>query len=71
MKKYQLLDGSYSYDEDLQTVFKEDELVGWGSYLAREMKDESEYDYPEQPKNIEEALEILESANEFFIEIKN
>lgn len=71
MKKYELLDSSYSYYEDMQIIFEEQELILWGDYIASKIRDESEYDYPEQPQNIEEALEILESANEFFIEIKN
>lgn len=70
MEKYELLEESYSYHEDMQIIFNENEVISWGEYLARKMRDEDEHDHPQQPDSLEEALNILESANEFFKEYK-
>lgn len=67
MVKYELLEESYSYDDDSQVIFEEEEVIYWGEQLAEKIKGESEDDYPDNPKNIEQAIEVLESANEFFI----
>lgn len=66
---YRILEESYSYDQfDEKIIMKEDVIV-WADDVAFMMNEEDGWEYI-KVTNIEEAIEILESANEFLEKVE-
>lgn len=68
MNLYKLDSASYSYVDEENSVFTKEDIMLWADDVAYSMFLESD-EHPEPPKNIDQALDILESANEFLVKI--
>lgn len=73
MKFYRLMKGSYSYDEkttdENANTFTEEDVINWAKDVAQMMNSESSLESYEVA-DIDNAIELLESANEFLEEVK-
>ena len=75
MRIYKLLEGSYSYDRNVEQVennlYTQDDVIFWADDIANMIMDESEDDECIVVDNIDNALDVLESANEYFELVTN
>ena len=66
---YKLLEGSYSYDRNIEqgenNLYSQDDVMDWAYDVANMIMDESEDDECIVVDNIDNALDVLESANEY------
>ena len=66
---YKLLEGSYSYDRNIEqgenNLYSQDDVMDWAYDVANMIMDESEDDECIVVDNIDSALDVLESANEY------
>lgn len=75
MKIYKLLEGSYSYDRNIEqgedNLYSQDDVMDWAYDVANMIMDESEDDECIVVDNINNALDVLESANEYLELVTN
>ena len=75
MKIYKLLEGSYSYDRNIEqgenNLYSQDDVMDWAYEVANMIMDESEDDECIIVDNIDNALDVLESANEYLELVTN
>ena len=66
---YKLLEGSYSYDRNIEqgenNLYSQDDVMDWAYDVANMIMDDSEDDECIVVDNIDNALDVLESANEY------
>lgn len=70
MRIYKLVEGSYSYDHrdtsDVANLFTEEDVIIWAEDVASMISEEDEHgDVFTVDNDINNALEVLVSANEF------
>ena len=69
MRIYKLLEGSYSYDRNIEqgenNLYTQDDVIFWAHDVANMIMDESEDNECIVVDNIDSALDVLESANEY------
>lgn len=69
MKLYKLLEGSYSYDRNVEqgenNLYNTDDVMDWAYDVANMIMDESEDNECIVVDDIGNALDVLESANEY------
>ena len=69
MKIYKLLEGSYSYDRNVKqgenNLYNPDDVMDWAYEVANMIMDESEDNECIVVDDVESALNVLESANEY------
>ena len=72
---YKLLEGSYSYDRNIEqgedNLYSQDDVMDWAYDVANMIMDESEDDECIVVDNIDSALDVLESANEYLELVTN
>ena len=72
---YKLLEGSYSYDRNIEqgenNLYSQDDVMDWAYDVANMIMDESEDDECIIVDNIDNALDVLESANEYLELVTN
>lgn len=72
---YKLLEGSYSYDRNIEqgenNLYSQDDVMDWAYEVANMIMDESEDDECIIVDNIDNALDVLESANEYLELVTN
>ena len=72
---YKLLEGSYSYDRIIEqgenNLYSQDDVMDWAYEVANMIMDESEDDECIVVDNIDNALDVLESANEYLELVAN
>lgn len=72
---YKLLEGSYSYDRNIEqgenNLYSQDDVMDWAYDVANMIMDESEDDECIVVDNIDNALDVLESANEYLELVTN
>ena len=75
MRIYKLLEGSYSYDRNIEqgenNLYSQDDVMDWAYEVADMIMDESEDDECIVVDNIDNALDVLESANEYLELVTN
>lgn len=75
MRIYKLLEGSYSYDRNIEqgenNLYSQDDVMDWAYEVANMIMDESEDDECIIVDNIDNALDVLESANEYLELVTN
>lgn len=75
MRIYKLLEGSYSYDRNVEkgenNLYTQDDVIFWAYDVANMIMDESEDNERIVVDNIDSALDVLESANEYFELVTN
>ena len=75
MKIYKLLEGSYSYDRNVKqgenNLYNPDDVMDWAYEVANMIMDESEDDECIVVDDVESALDVLESANEYLELVRN
>lgn len=75
MRIYKLLEGSYSYDRNIEqgenNLYSQDDVMDWAYDVANMIMDESEDDECIVVDNIDNALDVLESANEYLELVTN
>lgn len=69
MVVYKLLEGSYSYDRNIEqgenNLYTQDDVMDWAYEVADMIMNESEDNECIVVDNIDNALDVLESANEY------
>lgn len=69
MRIYKLLEGSYSYNRNVEqgegNLYTQEDVILWAYDVANMMMDESEDSECIVVDNIDSALDVLESANEY------
>lgn len=69
MEIYKLLEGSYSYDSsdtnEFANLYTQDDVIFWADDVANMIMNESEDDEYIVVDDIDNALDVLESANEY------
>lgn len=72
---YKLLEGSYSYDRNIEqgenNLYSQDDVMDWAYEVANMIMDESEDDECIVVDDVESALNVLESANEYLELVAN
>ena len=72
---YKLLEGSYSYDRNIEqgenNLYSQDDVMDWAYDVANMIMDESEDNECIVVDNIDSALDVLESANEYLELVTN
>lgn len=72
---YKLLEGSYSYDRNIEqgenNLYSQDDVMDWAYDVANMIMDESEDDECIVVDDVESALNVLESANEYLELVAN
>ena len=72
---YKLLEDSYSYDRIIEqgenNLYSQDDVMDWAYEVANMIMDESEDDECIIVDNIDNALDVLESANEYLELVTN
>ena len=72
---YKLLEGSYSYDRNIEqgenNLYSQDDVMDWAYDVANMIMDESEDDECIVVDDVESALNVLESANEYLELVTN
>lgn len=72
---YKLLEGSYSYDRNIEqgenNLYSQDDVMDWAYDVANMIMDESEDDECIVVDDVESALDVLESANEYLELVTN
>ena len=75
MRIYKLLEGSYSYGRNIEqgenNLYSQDDVMDWAYDVANMIMDESEDNECIVVDNIDNALDVLESANEFLELVTN
>ena len=75
MKIYKLLEGSYSYDRNVKqgenNLYNPDDVMDWAYEVANMIMDESEDNECIVVDDVESALNVLESANEYLELVRN
>lgn len=75
MKIYKLLEGSYSYDRNVEqgegSLYTQEDVIFWAYDVANMIMDESEDDECIVVDNIDNALDVLEGANEYLELVTN
>ena len=75
MRIYKLLEGSYSYDRNVEqgenNLYTQDDVIFWAYDVANMIMDESEDDECIVVDDVESALNVLESANEYLELVAN
>lgn len=75
MKIYKLSEGSYSYDNNVKqgqsNLYDTDDVMDWAYEVANMIMDESEDNECIVVDNIDNALDVLESANEYLELVTN
>ena len=70
MRIYKLLEGSYSYDRNVEqgenNLYTQDDVMDWAYEVAGMIMNESEDNECIVVDDVESALNVLESANEYF-----
>lgn len=70
MRIYKLLEGSYSYYENAKqgesNLYSQDDVMDWAYEVADMIMNESEDNECIVVDDIDNALDVLESANEYF-----
>ena len=72
---YKLLEGSYSYDRNIEqgenNLYSQDDVMDWAYDVADMIMNESEDDECIVVDDVESALDVLESANEYLELVTN
>lgn len=72
---YKLLEGSYSYDRIIEqgenNLYSQDDVMDWAYEVADMIMNESEDNECIVVDNIDSALDVLESANEYLELVTN
>lgn len=72
---YKLLEGSYSYDRNIEqgedNLYSQDDVMDWAYEVAGMIMSESEDNECIVVDNIDSALNVLESANEYLELVRN
>ena len=72
---YKLLEGSYSYGRNIEqgenNLYSQDDVMDWAYDVANMIMDESEDDECIVVDDVESALNVLESANEYLELVAN
>ena len=75
MKIYKLLEGSYSYDRNVKqgenNLYTQDDVMDWAYEVAGMIMNESEDNECIVVDDVESALNVLESANEYLELVTN
>ena len=75
MRIYKLLEASYSYDRNTEqgenNLYTQDDIMDWAYDVANMIMDESEDNECIVVDNIDNALDVLESANEYLELVTN
>ena len=75
MKIYKLLEGSYSYDRNVKqgenNLYNPDDVMDWAYEVANMIMDESEDNECIVVDDVDNALNVLESANEYLELVAN
>ena len=75
MKIYKLLEGSYSYDRNVKqgenNLYNPDDVMDWAYEVANMIMDESEDNECIVVDDVDNALDVLESANEYLELVTN
>lgn len=75
MRIYKLLEGSYSYNRNVEqgegNLYTQEDVIFWAYDVANMIMDESEDNERITVDNIDSALDVLESANEFLELVTN
>ena len=75
MRIYKLLEGSYSYNRNVEqgenNLYSQDDVMDWAYDVANMIMDESEDNECIVVDNIDNALDVLESANEYLELVTN
>ena len=75
MVVYKLLEDSYSYDRNIEqgenNLYTQEDVIFWAYDVANMIMDESEYNECIVVDNIDNALDVLESANEYLELVTN
>lgn len=72
---YKLLEGSYSYDRNIEqgenNLYSQDDVMDWAYEVADMIMNESEDNECIVVDDVESALDVLESANEYLELVTN
>ena len=75
MEIYKLLEGSYSYDSsdtnEFTNLYTKEDVIFWACDVANMIMSESEDNESIVIDNIDSALDVLESANEYLELVTN
>ena len=75
MKIYKLLEGSYSYYKNVKqgesNLYNTDDIMDWAYEVANMIMDESKDNECIVVDDVESALDVLESANEYLELVTN
>ena len=75
MRIYKLLEGSYSYDRNVEqgenNLYTQDDVIFWAYDVANMIMDDSEDNECIVVDDVESALNVLESANEYLELVRN
>lgn len=75
MRIYKLLEGSYSYDRNVEqgenNLYTQDDVMDWAYEVADMIMDESEDNECIVVDDVDSALNVLESANEYLELVTN
>ena len=75
MRIYKLLEGSYSYDRNIEqgenNLYSQDDVMDWAYEVADMIMNESEDSECIVVDDVESALDVLESANEYLELVTN
>lgn len=75
MRIYKLLEGSYSYDRNIEqgenNLYSQDDVMDWAYEVADMIMNESEDNECIVVDDVESALDVLESANEYLELVTN
>lgn len=75
MRIYKLLEGSYSYDRNIEqgenNLYSQDDVMDWAYEVADMIMNESKDNECIVVDDVESALDVLESANEYLELVTN
>ena len=75
MRIYKLSEGSYSYDRNIEqgenNLYSQDDVMDWAYEVANMIMNESEDNECIVVDDIDSALNVLESANEYLELVRN